>query len=239
MQFYDWHFLALAEVIIIKIGYEFKNKKLLKCAFTHISYANENHIESNQRLEFLGDSVLSLIIAEKLYALYPNADEGRLTRMRASLVCEKSLAHLASEMELGEDLVFGVSETRSDGVHKASILCDTFEALLGAIFLDGGIETAKNWTLSVFGDRLLDIKDTDMTNYKSELQSYYQKREKKRGLIEYRVKSRSGPDHSPTFTVEVYVCGKKMGIGKGKSTKAAESEAAKQALLKAKQGGKL
>lgn len=221
----------------MNIGYEFKDKQLLKCAFTHISYANENNIMSNQRLEFLGDSVLSFVVAEKLYKVYPKADEGELTEMRAALVCEKSLSEKAAALGLGEGLKFGKSESRSDGVHKASILCDTFEALLGAIFLDGGIDAAKNWVLEVFGGDFEDIKRIDLTNYKSELQSYYQKKEKRRGMIEYKLKERTGPDHSPEFTVAVFVDGRYMGEGSGRNMKSAEQLAAKEALSKSR-GGK-
>ncbi len=216
----------------MNIGYTFENEKLLKCAFTHISYANERGVESNQRLEFLGDSVLSFVVAEKLYSLYPKADEGALTEMRAALVCEKSLARKAEEMGLGEGLVFGRSESRESGMHKASILCDTFEALLGAIFLDGGIKPAKDWVLKVFDGDFEHIKRRDLTNYKSELQSYYQKKKKRRGLIEYKLKSRTGPDHNPQFTVEVIVDGIVMGEGTGHNLKSAEQLAAKEALKK-------
>ncbi len=216
----------------MNLGYEFKNKQLIKCAFTHISYANENNIESNQRLEFLGDSILSFIVAEKLYELYPKADEGNLTKMRAALVCEKSLAQKASALGLGEQLVFGKSESRSDGLHKSSILCDTFEAVLGAIFLDGGIEPAKNWVMKVFDGDFENTERIDLTNYKSELQSYYQKKEKRRNMISYKLKERKGPDHNPQFTVNVYVDGRLMGEGTGNNLKSAEQLAAKEALKK-------
>ncbi len=222
----------------MKIGYEFQNKKLLKQAFTHISYANERNIESNQRLEFLGDSVLSLVVAQKLYEVYPKAQEGVLTEMRSALVCEKSLANKAKEMGLGKGLVFGRSEHRAQGMERASILCDTFEALLGAIFLDGGIEKAQSWVLSVFANDFENIKSEDLTNYKSELQSYYQKKEKRRGIIEYKLASRTGPDHNPSFAVNVFVDGKKMGAGQGKNLKTAQQRAAKQALERAQKGQK-
>ncbi len=217
----------------MNIGYEFKNKELLKRAFTHISYANENNIESNQRLEFLGDSILSFVVAQKLYEVYPKADEGELTQMRAALVCEKSLAQKAMEMGISEEIIFGKSESKSNGQYKASILCDTFEALLGAIFYDGGIEEAQSWILSVFKEDFEDIKPTDLTNYKSELQSYYQKKEKRRGMVSYKLKERKGPDHNPTFLVSVLVDGVKMGEGQGKSMKEAEQMAAKEAFMRA------
>ncbi len=217
----------------MNIGYEFKDKELLKRAFTHISYANENNTESNQRLEFLGDSILSFVVAKKLYEVYPKADEGDLTQMRAALVCEKSLSQKAMEMGLSEEIIFGKSESRSNGQYKASILCDTFEALLGAIFYDGGIKEAEKWILSVFKDDFEDIKPADLTNYKSELQSYYQKKEKRRGMVSYKLKERKGPDHSPTFLVSVMVDGAVMGEGEGKSMKEAEQMAAKEALKRA------
>ena len=217
----------------MNIGYEFKDKEILKRAFTHISYANENNTESNQRLEFLGDSILSFVVAKKLYEVYKDADEGDLTQMRAALVCEKSLAHKAEEMGLSEGIIFGKSESRSNGQYKASILCDTFEALLGAIFYDGGIEEAEKWVLSVFKDDFKDIKPTDLTNYKSELQSYYQKKEKRRGMVSYKLREKKGPDHSPTFSVDVMVDGKVMGAGTGKSLKEAEQMAAKEAYKRA------
>lgn len=216
------------------LRYDFKDKKLLDCAFTHISYANENNVESNQRLEFLGDSVLSFIVASKLYELYPKCDEGRLTEMRSSLVCEKSLAKKAEELSLSERIVFSKSETKSNGKKKASILCDTFEALLGAIYLDGGIEEAKKWVFSVFDGDFENITVDDLTNYKSELQSYYQKKEKRRDLISYKLKEKKGPDHNPFFRVCVYVDGILRGEGSGKNLKEAEQKAAKVALLKAK-----
>ncbi|MBE7012025.1 MAG: ribonuclease III [Ruminococcaceae bacterium] len=216
----------------MNFGYEFKDKKLLKCAFTHISYANEHNIESNQRLEFLGDSVLSFVVATKLYEIYPGYDEGKLTEMRAALVCEKSLSKKAEEMGLSEEIVFGRSESRSNGRRKASILCDTFEALLGAIYLDGGIAEAEKWVLSVFSGDFENVKCVDLRNYKSELQSYYQKKEKKRGLIEYRLDAKTGPDHNPEFKVSVYVNGAFMGKGSGKNLKSAEQLAAKLALDK-------
>ncbi len=217
----------------MEIGYKFKNEKLLRQAFTHISYANERNVPSNQRLEFLGDSVLSFVVAEKLYQVYPKADEGVLTEMRAALVCEKSLAQKAKIMGLGDGLIFGRSENRGQGKEKASILCDTFEALLGAIFEDGGISKAKEWILKVFENDFENISTEDLHNYKSELQSYYQQKEKRRGIIEYKLTKRTGPDHSPSFWVSVFVDGEKQGDGKGPNLKTAQQCAAREALLRA------
>ncbi len=218
----------------MKINYEFKNPKLLELALTHISYANDTHTESNQRLEFLGDSVLSYIVATKIYKLYPKCQEGELTKIRAALVCERSLAELSRKMELGKDIRFGRSEARSDGAKKDSILADTFEALLGAIFLDSGIGVAEKWTLDMFGDKIEDITDADEANYKSELQIYFQKRDKGCDVVTYNMLKKIGPDHNPEFTVEAVYRGKVIGNGRGKSRKLAEQNAAKQALDRVK-----
>lgn len=216
----------------MNIGYEFKNKKLLKTALTHISLAKETGEESNQRLEFLGDSVLSFVIASKLFELYPDCDEGVLTEMRAFLVCEKSLADLAEKMNLGREISFSKTEIRTDGKHKNSILADTFEAVLGAIYLDSSIDVAQKWVLDAFGDRLLNIEYEDVMSYKSALQNLIQSRYKDKKTIVYKTLSRQGPDHAPTFTVEVSIGDKPMGKGEGSSLKNAEKAAAKKAYFK-------
>ncbi len=214
----------------MNIRYEFKNKKLFNMALTHISLANDLRIESNQRLEFLGDSVLSHIIATEIYKLYPKSDEGELTRIRAALVCEKSLASLAKELNLGKEIKFGRSEARSDGAHKDSILADTFEAVLGAVYLDSDYETVKKWTLDIFGDRLLNLNDFREQNYKSSLQIYFQKRDKGSEVVKYKLLEKSGPDHDPMFFVEAVYRDKVIGKGNGKNRKIAEQNAAKDAL---------
>lgn len=214
----------------MNIGYEFKNKRLLDLALTHISLANDMKKDSNQRLEFLGDSVLSFVIASEIYRLHPECDEGDLTKIRAALVCEKSLAELAGELELGTGIKFGRSEAKSDGVHKASILADTFEAVLGAIYLDSDVETAKKWVLGVFGDRIKDAEISAEINYKSELQIFFQKRDKNTEVVRYRLVNKSGPDHNPSFSVEAVYQEKIIGIGKGKSRKIAEQNAARNAF---------
>ena len=214
------------------IGYTFKNTKLLKTALTHISLANEIGVESNQRLEFLGDSVLSYVIATKIYSLYPHCNEGELTRIRAVLVCEKSLAELAVEMDLGSGIRFGKSESQSDGMHKDSILADTFEAVLGAIYLDSDGETASEWVLERFKNKLENIKVINDADYKSELQIYFQKRDKSTDVVRYELKERKGPDHNPTFTVMAVYSGRGIGEGTGKNRKTAEQAAAKAALEK-------
>lgn len=216
----------------MNIGYEFKNKNYLKTALTHISLAKETGIESNQRLEFLGDSILSYVIASKLYEIYPDHSEGVLTEMRAFLVCEKSLAELAENMKLGQEIKFSKTEIRTDGKHKNSILADTFEAVLGAIYLDSDIETAEKWVLDAFGERLFNIEYTEVISYKSALQNFIQARYKDRKTIFYKTVSRKGPDHSPVFTVEAIFDGKTVGRGQGQSIKNAEKAAAKEAYIK-------
>lgn len=199
-------------------------------ALTHISLANERNIESNQRLEFLGDSVLSFVVASYLYERFPDLDEGRLTEMRANAVCEKSLAAAARKLDLGNKVRFGKSETVCGGKDKDSILADTFEAVLGAIFLDGGIEPAKAWIMRQLRQTMDDSVMIDFTNYKSEIQNYFQKRDKGTEVVTYRLVGRRGPDHKPTFEVEALYRGKVIGAGSGGSRKEAEQQAAKQAF---------
>ena len=213
----------------MNIGYTFKNKKFLELAFTHISFANDTKTESNQRLEFLGDSVLSHVIAAELYGIFRELDEGELTKIRAALVCEKSLAELARELDLGKKIRFGRAEAKSNGKNKDSILADTFEALLGAIYLDSDFETAKKWVLNVFGDRIKNITVISEINYKSELQIYFQKRDKGSEVVTYNLKKKIGPDHDPMFYVEALYQGKVIGEGSGKSRKLAEQNAARVA----------
>lgn len=214
----------------MNIGYDFKNKLLLETAFTHISLANEKGIESNQRLEFLGDSILSLIVAEYIFGEFKNLDEGRLTEVRAGAVCEKSLAAAALKMGLGDGIRFGKSETACGGKNKPSILCDTYEALLGAIYLDGGIEPAREWVMNNLKETIEAAIHMDFRNYKSEIQNYFQKRDKGTEVVGYELIERSGPDHAPSFKVNAVYKGKIIGKGSGKSRKAAEQMAAKEAL---------
>lgn len=215
------------------IGYNFKDKKLLSTALTHISLANEKGIESNQRLEFLGDSILSFVVAEYIYNEFKDLDEGMLTMVRAEAVCEKSLAEAAKKIGLGDAVSFGRSESNV-GKDKPSILCDTFEAVLGAIYLDGGIVPAKKWIMDNLKETIDRAKQADFTNYKSEIQSFYQKRDKNREVVTYSLLERKGPDHEPIFTVNAEYQGKIIGRGTGKNRKTAEQNAAKDALLKVK-----
>ena len=162
----------------MEYNYKFKNKKLFDLAMTHISLANDLHIESNQRLEFLGDSVLSFVVATYIYNEYKKVDEGVLTELRANAVCEKTLAIAARNLKLGEDLKFGKSERMSGGKDKDSVLADAYEALLAAIYLDSGIESAKDFIMDTIGSMIGDTSYVELENYKSEIQSYYQKRDR-------------------------------------------------------------
>ncbi len=214
----------------MKLDYQFRNPKLLETALTHISLANEKGIESNQRLEFLGDSVLSLTVTEFIYQEFPGMDEGRLTEIRAAAVCEKSLAAVARKLNMGDAIRFGKSEAVCGGKDKDSILCDTFEAVLGAMYLDGGFDVCRNWVLSNLRETIQASAKMDFTNYKSELQTYFQKRDKGTDVVFYQLINRGGPDHQPTFEVEAVYRGKSIGHGVGGSRKEAEQRAAKQAF---------
>ena len=214
----------------MKYNYTFKDKELFKLAVTHISLANINHTESNQRLEFLGDSVLSFVVANYIYNEYKNVDEGVLTELRANAVCEKTLAIAARKLELGNDIRFGKSERMSGGKDKDSVLADAYEAVLAAIFLDGGIDCAREFVMNTIGDLIGSTSYVELENYKSEIQSFYQKRDRNRDVVKYRLVSKTGPDHDPTFNVEAVYQDIVIGTGSGKNRKSAEQEAAKQAL---------
>ncbi|MCI5892230.1 MAG: ribonuclease III [Clostridiales bacterium] len=214
----------------MKYNYTFKDKELFKLAVTHISLANINHTESNQRLEFLGDSVLSFVVSNYIYNEYKNVDEGALTELRANAVCEKTLAIAARKLELGNDIRFGKSERMSGGKDKDSVLADAYEAVLAAIFLDGGIDCAREFVMNTIGDLIGSTSYVELENYKSEIQSFYQKRDRNRDVVKYRLVSKTGPDHDPTFNVEAVYQDIVIGTGSGKNRKSAEQEAAKQAL---------
>lgn len=204
----------------------------MNTALTHISLAKEKNVESNQRLEFLGDSILSYIVASKLYVTYPNFPEGTLTEARAYLVCEKTLASLANEMNIGPYIKFSKTEIATDGKHKNSILADTFEAILGAIFLDSDIETAQRWVLNAYKDKITNIKQSEIISYKSALQNYIQSKYQDKKTITYKMIDRKGPDHKPVFTVEVSIDDVPSGTGRGTSLKLAEKEAARVAYTR-------
>ena len=214
-----------------KLNYKFNNIKLLQNALTHTSYANEvrNGITSNERLEFLGDSVLSIIVSEHIFKTFPNMPEGDLTRLRASLVCEKALCSFSRELELGKYLRLGKGEEKCGGRERDSILADAFEAVLAAIYLDGGMEAAKKHALN-FVLRELEHHSEDDANkdYKTTLQEIIQRNPEE--SVSYYLIGESGPDHDKSFEVEVRLNSNVIGTGIGKSKKQAEQMAAKQAL---------
>ncbi len=212
----------------LQLNYEFQNHSLLTEAITHSSYANEQHCACNERLEFLGDSVLSLIISNELFLRMPEVQEGELSKLRASLVCEQSLAELAERLHLGEALLLGHGEELSGGRKRASILSDAFEALLAAIYLDSDFFNAKTWLLALMEDKIDDaVAGKSYHDYKTIFQERVQK---KGGRIEYQLLWESGPDHQKDFFVALLVNGKEISKGKGGSKKEAEQHAAKQAL---------
>ncbi len=215
------------------ISYSFKDVKLLIQALTHSSYANENSlkkIDNNERLEFLGDAVLEIVTSDYLYRQYPNLLEGELTKFRASIVCEPTLAQFAREMELGVYLLLGKGEDASGGRKRDSVLSDAVEALIGAIYIDGGIKAARAFIESMLLDDVEERKR--FVDSKTHLQEYIQ--QVSDIPIDYKVIRESGPDHNKSFTVHVCHDGRIIGEGEGRSKKSAEQRAAFDALKKIK-----
>jgi ribonuclease III len=214
------------------LGIVFNDPSLLKLALTHSSFINENPGTapvSYERLEFLGDAVLGLVIAEKLYHDLSGAPEGELTRLRAALVRRETLAQIANGFSLGEYLYLGVGEEAGGGRQKPINLAGAFESLIAAIYLDKGLETARVFILQAFGPQVHQQADQAAgTNYKSKLQEIMQA--ERQITPEYLIISASGPDHDRIFTVEVKVRNEVLGQGSGKSKKSAEMEAARSAL---------
>lgn len=214
-----------------KLNYKFKNIGLLENALVHSSYANEmkGAMHSNERLEFLGDSVLSIIVSEHIYKKYPDMPEGELTRLRASLVCEKSLCAFSRELCIGDYLKLGKGEDKNGGRERDSILADAFEAVLAAIYLDVGMDAArKHVTATVLRDLKHHCDEDAFKDYKTNLQEIIQRNPEEN--VTYVLISESGPDHDKSFTVEVRLNSNTIGSGVGKSKKQAEQMAAKQAL---------
>ncbi len=212
------------------IGYQFRNITLLQNALSHSSFANErwhDSLMSNERLEFLGDSILGMVVAEFLYRNYPDRPEGELTRMRADMVCEVSLARVANKLELGQHMLLGHGEEQGGGRERASILADAVESVIAACFLDGGMEPARS-----FIDRfiLCNVPEQRMRNadYKTELQELIQ--QQKNQVLSYELTGEFGPDHDKRFQVRVLLNGTPIGSGEGTSKKRAEQDAARNAL---------
>jgi len=211
------------------IGYEFKNKALLEEAMTHTSYANENNVNSNEKLEFLGDSILEFVSSEYLYINYPELQEGELTKVRATVVCEDSLYQVAKKHGFSEYIKVGRSELKSKGNEKTAILADSVEALIAAIYFDGGLEAAKKFIIENLQQAMEEAsKHVGVKDFKTVLQEKLQ--ENGEIHIEYKIIGESGPDHDKTFISEVIADGKVLATGEGKSKKQAEMEAARKAL---------
>ena len=216
------------------IGYHFHDEKLLRQALTHSSFANEKHLKKhsdNERLEFLGDAVLEIISSEFLYKEYPDKPEGELTKLRASIVCEPTLALCTKDIALGEYLLLGKGEDQTGGRGRKSILSDALEAVIGAIYLDGGFANAKEFVLKYI---LTDIEHKQLFyDSKTILQEIVQAGYNEE--LNYQLIREEGPDHDKRFVVEARIGVKSIGEGMGHTKKAAEQEAAYQALLKLKQ----
>ncbi len=214
------------------VDYSFKNKELLFQAFRHPSYVYEKDdigVSDNQRLEFLGDAVINLAISHLLMESFPEMKEGDLSKYRASLVSENGLYHIACELKLGDYLLLGRGEERTNGRKKPSILTDALEALIGAIYLDGGFTNTLRVIGKIFSPLLNKIGlDKPINDFKSELQENSQ--ETFQSTPDYRLEKETGPDHNKTFYAAVYIKGNVLGRGEGKSKKEAEQKAAKEAL---------
>lgn len=210
------------------IGYSFKNKLLLTEAFTHTSYAYENKVRSNERLEYLGDSILEFVISEYLFLNYTNLSEGEMTKVRANVVCEDSLFEIAKRHNFSDFLYLGRSEQHSQNSKKA-ILADSVEAVIAAIFLDSNLENSKKFILENLSDTVeIASKNVGMKDYKTVLQEKLQAHGEVK--IQYEVIAEEGPDHDKTFIVNVSCDGKVLALGRGKNKKNAEMEAARAAL---------
>ena len=211
-----------------KLGYIFKNKNLLKTALTHTSYAYEYKVKSNERLEYLGDSILEFVSSEYLFENYENLSEGEMTKVRASAVCEDSLFEIAKEHNFSDFLYLGKSE-KSMNTNKKAILADSVEAVIAAIYLDSDIYEAKKFILKNISKQVeFASKNVGLKDYKTVLQEKLQINGEV--LIQYEIIHEQGPDHDKTFTAEVSCNGKKLAIGTGRSKKSAEMEAARKAI---------
>ena len=219
------------EALQKKIGYFFKNLDLLKEALTHSSFANEHkvqHIKYNERLEFLGDAVLSIVVSDYIFKNCPELPEGELTKLRASLVCERSLYGFAKQINLGNYLILSKGERHNGGADRPSILSDAFEALIAAIYIDGGMDPASEHILNFIVPAIKNTKKKPINDYKTTLQEIIQKNPGEQ--LEYVVVDEKGPDHNKHFVVEVHLNSNVIGKGGGRSKKEAEQQAAREAL---------
>ena len=217
------------------LGYKFKNVDYLTNALTHSSYSNENKgfkSINNERLEFLGDSVLGIVVSKYIYNELPNYPEGDLSKLRAQVVCEDMLNEIAIKLQVGKFLILGKGEEATGGRERKSILADSIEAIIAAIYLDGGLEKAEIFVLNNLKDCIHNLVDTKIiSDYKSYMQEYFQGKDSNY-KIKYVVAKEEGPDHDKVFYVDLIVNKKKFGEGSGKSNKIAEQNAAKSALVR-------
>ena len=213
------------------IGYVFKNKELLKNALTHTSYAYEKHIQSNEKLEFLGDSILEFISSKYLYNNFPKLSEGEMTKVRATIVCEESLYKIAKKHNFSDFLFLGKSELACHNDVRIAIMADSVEAVIAAIYFDAGLNEAEKFIVeNLKEEALIASQNVGKKDYKTVLQEKLQ--EHGEVSIKYEIIKEEGPDHDKTFTAEVKLNGKILAIGTGKTKKAAEMEAARKALEK-------
>lgn len=223
----------LLEVLEKNIGYSFKNKELLKNALIHKSYAYENHIESNEKLEFLGDSILEFISSKYLYNNFPNLSEGEMTKVRATIVCEESLYEIAKRHNFSDFLFVGKSEIKNHGNARTAIMADSVEAVIAAIYFDSGLDEAEKFIIENLKEAAeIASKNVGKKDYKTVLQEKLQ--ENGDVDIKYEIIKEEGPDHDKIFTASVSFNGNVLAIGVGKTKKAAEMEAARIALEKIK-----
>jgi ribonuclease-3 len=219
------------------IGYVFENKGLLFNALVHRSFANEykqQPLPNNERLEFLGDSILGLVVAEYLYHRLPTYPEGILSQLRSRLVDATACLKYMQKLKLSDFILLGRGELMTEGRNKSSIVADAFEAIVGAIYLDGGLTIVKSFMLCHFEEEVTEVIGSPLRNYKADLQDYSQRKYQKVPI--YKVAGETGPDHSKIFHVIVYLEDKEMGIGLGASKKEAEQRAAFDALTKLETG---
>lgn len=213
-----------------KINYKFKNDRFLYEALSHSSFANENkkHRNSNERLEFLGDSVLSIVVSDYIFEHFKHLPEGELSKLRASLVCENSLFEFSKKIDLGEYIFLGKGEELTGGRTRPSIISDAFEAVIAAIYLDGGMKPVTKYILSFIPKNISPKGSKSFHDYKTMLQEIIQRNPEEK--VEYFLKSESGPDHDKSFTVQVRLNNNVIGEGSGHSKKNAEQAAAREAL---------
>ncbi|WP_027701631.1 ribonuclease III [Metaclostridioides mangenotii] len=214
------------------IGYDFKNKDYILEALTHSSYSNENkRFNFNERFEFLGDSVLGVVVSDYLFRSEQNLPEGELTKLRANIVCEESLNEVATNINLGDYMLLGKGEEATGGRQRISILADATEAVIAAIYLDGGFECARDFILKFMGDIIQDTRKGNIfRDYKTHLQELLQSRGENN--IWYNLIEEKGPDHNKRFVMEVGINEDVLGVGEGKSKKEAEQLAARAGLKK-------